>query len=185
MDPREGAAQERVLCQAARAGDEAAWRVLYARAFDTLYASVRRRTGPDPQRVEDVLQETWMIAVRRLRDFDPERGSFTAWLRGISQNVLRNRWRRRPDAAQHLPAATPDDAGGDHAHPLALAEHVAMAMAGLPDRYREVLRAKYEDQLTVTEIAARGQESAKAVESLLSRARAAFRLAYRRLEPRG
>ena len=62
MNETEGTARDRVLCEAARMGDESAWRVLYAQAFDALYASVRRRAGPDAQQVEDVVQETWMIA---------------------------------------------------------------------------------------------------------------------------
>ena len=44
--------------------------------------------------------------------------------------------------------------------------------------YEAVLRAKYLDRQTVEEIAAARGETMKAVESLLSRARQAFREAY-------
>jgi RNA polymerase sigma-70 factor (ECF subfamily) len=58
------------------------------------------------------------------------------------------------------------------------AERVAAALAGLPERYEGVLRMKYLDRLSVAEIAATSGETEKAVESLLTRARAAFREAY-------
>jgi len=59
---------------------------------------------------------------------------------------------------------------------------IAGTLLALPARYRAVLKAKYEEHLAVAEIAAEWGETPKGVESLLSRARAAFREAYRRLE---
>ena len=59
------------------------------------------------------------------------------------------------------------------------AERIAAALAGdLPERYEAALRMKYLDRRTVAEIAAEWGETEKAVESLLGRARAAFREAY-------
>jgi RNA polymerase sigma-70 factor (ECF subfamily) len=51
-------------------------------------------------------------------------------------------------------------------------------LVALPDHYESVLRAKYLDGRSVAEIALQRGESEKAVESLLTRARAAFREAY-------
>ncbi len=51
-------------------------------------------------------------------------------------------------------------------------------MASLPEHYEAVLRAKYLDGQSMADIAAARGESVKAVESLLTRARAAFRAAY-------
>jgi RNA polymerase sigma-70 factor (ECF subfamily) len=55
---------------------------------------------------------------------------------------------------------------------------VTAALATLPDRYEAVLRMKYLDRMSVADMAAANGETEKAVESLLSRARAAFREAY-------
>ena len=55
---------------------------------------------------------------------------------------------------------------------------MAAALAALPDHYEAVLRAKYLDRQTVEAIASARGDSPKAVESLLSRARQAFREAY-------
>ena len=50
-----------------------------------------------------------------------------------------------------------------------------------PERFEAVLRAKYEEFLSVAEIANRWQVSGKAVESLLTRARHAFRETFSRV----
>ena len=54
-----------------------------------LHAVATRMLGSSAE-ADDVVQETWLTAVRRIRAFDPERGPFAAWLRGIAANVLRN-----------------------------------------------------------------------------------------------
>jgi RNA polymerase sigma-70 factor (ECF subfamily) len=186
MEPGDPNWEERALRAAALAGDDAAWRALYERAFGPLHAFVHLRTGRRDDATEEALQECWLTAVRRMRDFDPGKGTFEGWLRGIAENVLRNR--RRSAARERArtgvdlgsAAGSREDArGGD------LSEGIALALTALPARYQEVIRAKYEEDLPVAEIAARRGESPKAVESLLSRARAAFRKAYRSLGGEG
>jgi len=58
-------------------------------------------------------------------------------------------------------------------------ERIAATLDILPDRQEAVLRAKYLDSQSVAEIAAQWNETPKAIESLLNRARQAFREAYR------
>ena len=178
--------EERGLRDAVLRGDAGAWRVLHDRCFEPLYGFVYLRAGRRRDRAEDVVEESWMIAVRRIATFDPERGTFSSWLRGIAENVLRNRarrWQRDDAVLRGSPAVDELVAahGGAETH-LETAEHVALALAGLPERYREALRSRYQEDRTVDEIATRSGDTPKAVESLLSRARAAFREAYRRLE---
>jgi len=178
-------AQERALRDAVIAGDEAAWRVLYEQHFSPLYGHITFRVGGRRDRAEEVAQECWAIAVRRIRRFDPKAGTFGAWLHGIAENVLKNkhrRWRRRDGAEAPLreEQAAPAVASPDTT--AALAEHVATALGMLPECYQEMIRAKYRDGKTVAEIAEERNQTAKAVESMLSRARAAFRKEYRRLD---
>lgn len=182
MDASERKWLERGLRDAVLAGDEAAWKCLYDACFERLYAYVYYRVNRDVSRTEEVVQDCWLVAVRRIRRFDPDRGAFEQWMRGIADNVLRNKWRRwwwrrtveiRPDVAQ-------DAAGAGER--LGVAEQVSVVLAGLPSRYEAVLRAKYEEQMRVAEIATCWNETPKAVESLLSRARQAFRKAYTSLD---
>jgi DNA-directed RNA polymerase specialized sigma24 family protein len=66
--------------------------------------------------------------------------------------------------------------------PSEAAERVAWVLAELPEEYAHVLRAKYEENQPVAEIAKSCGRSAKAVESLLSRARVAFRKSWAGLD---
>ncbi|HZU36779.1 MAG TPA: RNA polymerase sigma factor, partial [Gemmataceae bacterium] len=95
MQSEERVQRERALRRAVLAGDEAAWRTWYAESYERLHAYVCWRSGGTPDLAEDVLQETWLTAVRRIRSFDPLQGSFLGWLRGIAANVLRNHLRAR------------------------------------------------------------------------------------------
>jgi RNA polymerase sigma-70 factor (ECF subfamily) len=100
-------------------------------------------------------------------------------LRGIAVNLLRNRFRRNGRRRTELLV---DDAVDPTAARRAAAERVAAALGALPTHYEAVLRAKYLDGGSVVDIAADRGETPKAVESLLSRARSAFRTAYLDLE---
>lgn len=173
--------EERGLRAAVLRGDQEAWRVLFDRCFDALFAYIDYRTGRRGDRTEEVVQEAWMIAVRRFDSFDPTRSSFESWLRGIALNILRNHQRawKRAASLEDLEAVAVEDGSGPE---IELAEQISLALTALPERYQSVLRAKYEEKLSVVEIARRWKESAKAVESLLSRAREAFRKAYTGLE---
>ncbi|MDB5306571.1 MAG: sigM 8 [Gemmataceae bacterium] len=173
--------RERAVRDAVLAGDGAAWRAWYDDHFPRLAAYVAWRSGGLPDLADDVLQETWLTAVRRLRAFDPARGPFFAWLCGIAANVARSavrtrrrlRYRSRPlDGVPDPPAGSPDPVTVEKA------ERVAAALAALPEHYEAVLRAKYLDRHTVDEIAAARGVSPEAVGSLLSRARQAFREVY-------
>jgi RNA polymerase sigma-70 factor (ECF subfamily) len=170
--------RERGLRSATLAGNENAWRTWYEESYPGLAAYVAWRCAGLRDLADEVLQETWLTAVRRLRHFDPKRGSFADWLRGIAANVLRNQFRRRARRASRLrPLNGPYTAPADNAD-RGKAESVARALAQLPEHYEAVLRAKYLDQQTVDQIAADRNETPKAIESLLTRARQAFREVY-------
>jgi RNA polymerase sigma-70 factor, ECF subfamily len=181
------AASERVwleqgLRAAVLAGDEAAWQAWYDESYPGLYRYVQWRCGGLRDDADEVVQDTWLTAVRRVRSFDPAAGSFAAWLRGIAANLLRNHFRSR--RRRRVETLGQDVADGRPAEEKVRrrAESVARALAALPRRYEEVLRAKYLDGHSVADVAAAWGETPKAVESLLSRARQAFREAYTETE---
>jgi RNA polymerase sigma-70 factor (ECF subfamily) len=177
MLPSERVRQEEALRGGVLAGDAAAWRRLYDHAYAELWAYVIWRCAGLRDLAEEVTQETWLIAVRRIRDFDPQQGGFRSWLRGIAAHVLLNQLRsRRRQPVQSLPelAEPARDVVGQREQ----GELIARALAELPERSEAVLRAKYLDQMSVEEIAADWGQTTKAIESLLTRARQAFRTAY-------
>ena len=126
------------------------------------------------------------MAVRRIRSFDPERGSFADWLRGIAANLLRNQLRKgRPTPS--LNGVSPGietlaSASSNETQRRDRSEQIALALSQLPERYEAALRAKYLDQQSVAQMSETWLETPKAIESLLTRAREAFRQEYQRLE---
>lgn len=85
---------------------EAAFTALYRRHAAAAYGLAVRlcgRTG-----AEDVAQDAWIRAMRRLHAFD-RRSAFRTWLCGIVVNCCRERWRTQPPEAEPVePAATSD-----------------------------------------------------------------------------
>ncbi len=177
--------REHTLRRAVLAGDETAWRAWYDESFAGLRAFVLWRCAGLRDLADEVVQETWLTAVRRVRRFDPKQGSFAGWLRGIAAHLLRNHLRRqalrngRPVPAVERPAAPV----GDDLERREEAQRVAHSLAALPEHYEAVLRAKYLDGQSVQEIAAARGETPKAVESLLTRARQAFRTLFEEQAP--
>jgi RNA polymerase sigma-70 factor (ECF subfamily) len=181
--------QERLLRSAVLAGDQRAWQAWYDQSYEPLYRYVHWRSGGLEDLAEEVVQETWLVAVRRVRTFDPRQGSFLAWLRGIAANVLCNRLRRRARTdrrEKHLHDEVPSQESVEtELTRREQAERIARALADLPEHYEAVLRAKYLESASVAQIAETSEQTSKAVESLLTRARQAFRERYQALESEG
>lgn len=81
---------------------------LYAEHYDFLWRCAMR-LGTPPADLEDVVQECFVIALRRFGDFDPRgRARSSTWLFGILRNVQRNHARatRRRHARLELLAQT-------------------------------------------------------------------------------
>ncbi len=177
---------EQALRKRILAGDASAWQELYQSSFHGLWRGLAaRHAWWARDQLEEVVQESWLIAIRRIAQFDPNRAPFRKWLRGIAENVLRNHKRRRwleVSQRQSLqaiefyesPALAAGTAVGE------LRELLALSWGELPEHYRQALGDKYVEEMSVQEMAARRSVSPKAVESLLSRARDAFRTVYSR-----
>ncbi|MBN2294599.1 MAG: RNA polymerase sigma factor [Pirellulales bacterium] len=185
MEPSNRIQRDRMLRRAVLAGDDRAWLVWYEESFDELYAYVHWRCGARRDQADEVVQETWLTAVRQVRKFDPARASFLIWLRGIATNVLRSHMRKQMTSQKHretVDVETLADASADlHQAKQQRKQRglrVAQTLNRLPDHYDEVLRAKYLDNLTVAQIATVRGETPKAIESLLGRARSLFREIY-------
>jgi RNA polymerase sigma-70 factor (ECF subfamily) len=165
MDPRDRVLREKLLHSAVLAGSEQAWQTLYDQAYDRLNAYASWRCGGNKELIADVVQETWLVAVRRIRSFDAEKGAFADWLTGIAANVLRNHFRSAAFRNGHMAQTTvePVELGSE----LGRAEHdrsarVAQCLSELPERYEAVLRAKYLEKQSVNEIADAWNETPKA-----------------------
>lgn len=176
MDEGRDDEEERWLRARVLAGDESAWRRLHEAHFASLLAYVHAAARGDRRLVEDVVQDAWMIALRKIRRFDPDKGSFHAWITGIARHALANAKRREIRRAhRELPEAAASPTIDDASTERRAALWGALLM--LPARYRAVLEEKYVVGRSVADMAGSRGESEKSVESALTRARAALRRA--------
>jgi RNA polymerase sigma-70 factor (ECF subfamily) len=183
MSGGDRAGNDRRWHAAVLAGDEAAWRAGYDAAYDTVRRYVHWRCGGLADLADDAIQETWLMAVRRIGNYDPTRGPFATWVCGISANVVRNSLRSRRRLTLRVGALAGDcPAPSSDIRQDDTAERTARALAELPDHYEAALRDKYLLGLPVAAMAADRGDSVKAVESLLTRARESFRDILERLD---
>lgn len=172
---------EQGLRDAALAGDAEAWRVLVEQHQDAVRRYLAWRLGGCIASLDDLTQESWLIAARSMRKFAPSRGTFQHWLFGIAANVCRNhlRTRRRSTQLPYPQDLEPAEQSNDDQR----AHRVADALTLLPEHYERLLRAKYFEGASVECIACTEKQTAKAIESMLTRARAAFRELYEKDSP--
>ncbi len=93
-------------------GDVESFRLLVRRYERPLYGQIRNLV-PDAHDGEDVAQEVFLTAYRRLASYDPAQGAFSTWLLTIARNKCLNALKkRRPVVLERLPerpaAGTPD-----------------------------------------------------------------------------
>lgn len=175
--------------RAAQDGDRAAIGAFYDAHVDGLYAFVFYRVGRDQALAEDVVQETFTLALTRKAEYDPARGSVGSWLTVLSRNVIRDHLRdhkrtdqfqaawERIDAtlAQTFAAMAERPLPGEVLERAETRDLVHMAVANLPEQYRTALTRKYVDGESLETLSGELGISIDATKSLLARARRAFR----------
>lgn len=135
------------LIEATLTGNVEAYGVLVGQYQHSLVAAARHLTR-NATDAEDLAQEALVDAYTHLRSLQ-DRGKFRAWLFGILRHKCLNYLQRRApehlsldDYAETLPAPAPVD-GAD----------LAELLDGLPLEYREILAARYLQELSYAEIA--------------------------------
>lgn len=179
---------DRHLVQRLLEGDEAAFSGFIDDFYPRLYRFAFPRVGRDPEVARDVVQGTFEKLIPRLGSYRGEAGLFT-WVCGFCRFEVAAYWRRQgrraPEVAlfeetPHVRAALeslahPQEPVDETLHRKQLARLVWTTLDHLPVRYGNALEWKYIKGQSVREIAARLDVSPKAAESILTRARQAFR----------
>ena len=155
------------------------------RHLDEVYGFVFHLVGGDRTIAEDLNHETWLEAMDGIDQCNAALGSFRNWLFGIARKRVALHYRRRALAGnltslgdQFGEAVEWGDISVLPEDVLEQVERVSLVRAAillLPDERREALLCKYVEGLSVKTIAIRMGRTAKAVESLLSRAREQMR----------
>lgn len=162
-----------------RDGSDADFRRRAVECLDSLYAFAVSLCH-DRAAAEDLVQETYLRALRALRHPAPDE-NLRAWLFTILHNVWRNEHRRRaPDSLESLPEVQRTLPSQELLPEEALArleqqERVREAVAALPGAYREVVMLRFGEGFSYHQIATILDCPAGTVMSRLARARALLR----------
>jgi RNA polymerase sigma-70 factor, ECF subfamily len=175
------------LARGVIAGRREAFEQLFTIYFPRLYRFALVRTRYDEDLAEEVAQATLCKGLDKLRGYRGEASLFT-WLCTLCRHELGLHYARSQRAAsleqiEEMPAlrAALESLEADGASPEQqaardqIARCVRATLDFLPARYAQVLEWKYTHGESVRQIGLRLTLSDKAVESLLTRARAAFR----------
>lgn len=155
--------------------DPAALRAAYDAHGAVIFSFCRRSLGNDL--ASDVTQEVFVAAWRNRSRFDASRGTLRSWLFGIARyKVLGALRSQAPLHAVHDPDEERLRVEPSEVDRLADRLVVEEAMAGLPDRVREVLQLAYIEDLTHQQIAERTRLPLGTVKSDIRRALARLRL---------
>ena len=169
------------LVASARAGDSQAFAALIGR-YETRVVRLVRGMVPESD-VEDVTQDAFLKAFRKLSAFDG-RSSFYTWIYRIASNTAMD-WRKRERHRRHAPL--PEGPEGEDAVPSRdagpqaaarrneLAAAIDRAVANLPGHYHEIVVLREVQGLSYEEIAETLGISKGTVESRLFRARERLR----------
>lgn len=149
---------EQALIARCLAGEEAAYALLYQRYAATIYRLVYSLLQ-HRQDAEEVLQDSFEYAFRRLEAYDERRASFKTWLYRIavsrSRNKRRRRWLPALPLTQEAGEQIADQSLPQPEEGLALSEQqraVWKALQALSPRLRETAILRYYDELTYVEI---------------------------------
>ncbi|WP_299007664.1 sigma-70 family RNA polymerase sigma factor [uncultured Caulobacter sp.] len=183
---------DEILFDAARGGDEKAFRVLVDR-----HARVVRRLAlsilGDAHDAEDIAQEAFVAAWRARESWKPE-ARFTTWLHRIAVNKAIDRYRGRratPEPAEvitRLADASPSAPTEDQQQALERRESARSlrdCLGRLPTSQRQALTLYYFEDLDVARIAGVLNTTEQAVRSLLKRGKQALRLLIQRQKSLG
>ena len=170
------------LVAGVRAGNDRAFEVLYRRYQSRITAYVRSMVH-DHGRAEDITQEVFMSALRRMRETDTPI-AFKPWIYEIAKNACIDAWRRSRnlnevsfDAQDGVgaddhgrlagPGVTPDSA----IDTKVAFDNLCGALGGLSQTHHEILVMREFEGLSYREIGERLGMSRPGVESTLFRAR--------------
>jgi RNA polymerase sigma-70 factor (ECF subfamily) len=186
--------RDRALARRVASGDHAAFDEFFHEYFPRLYRFTLSRVDNDESLAEEIVQRTLCIVVRKMGTYRGEALLFS-WLCQICRSEMSAIFKRLGREARHAmplednPAvqAAMESLSADLHDPATtrqreeVARFVRVTLEFLPSNYATALEMKYIRGCSVAEIGERLGIGTKAAESVLTRARAAFKEGFRSL----
>lgn len=136
-------------------GYEAAFTALYDRYGNRMYRYFYRMLWQDAGRAEDFAQDLFLKIIEKPHMFHPDR-NFRTWLYALALNMCRNEYRRRKpvesvvlEAAEELPSGPFPDAIDRQL----FEQELRGVIDQLSESHKQCFVLRYQEELTVTEIA--------------------------------
>lgn len=156
---------------------EQVFEILIRENADMLLAYLRSAVR-DEHAVEDLFQESMLVAWRKIEQYDRDR-PFGAWLRGIARNLALAHYRERARQDQPLDEASMEwlEARFVQVHTLAgdtLGEKLLAlrdCVQALPKEYRQPVQLRYAESLSLSEIGNMLQLATETLKKRLTRAK--------------
>lgn len=159
---------EQRIAQRLGDGDERAFEELYARCSRATFGVLLQMLG-DRERAADVQQQVFHEVWRRGAEYDADRAGLLTWVLTIARSRAIDELRRkRPDPVDPVDVTVAVGAGNPAAAPIAggrpgtseqdavIGEwRIAGLLERLPEDERELLRMRFHDDLSQTQIAER------------------------------
>jgi RNA polymerase sigma-70 factor (ECF subfamily) len=173
------------LVEQARSGSREAFGCLVQR-YERKLMKVIGRFVRDPDAVEDIAQETFLKAFRRLDQFDASR-RFGPWILRIGVNQVydtlrrkrRRNWLRLFADTPHDHSPDPPDTSGTNRD---LHEEVRQVLDSLPKTYKTILILRDLESFSTAEVAAIMQRRESTIRWKLAEARRRFQQAWKARE---
>lgn len=132
----------------------------------------------DPHLAEDLFQETSIIVLKKLTDFDRSH-DFSAWVRGIALNLARNALRKEqylhlmpsPELAAAIERTHEASSSREIAEMSGRLEHLNRCLAQVESRQRKLLELRYRQGASLQMIAEELGRTPGAIQVALSRVR--------------
>jgi RNA polymerase sigma-70 factor (ECF subfamily) len=176
IDQMDAVTDDTDLLMRARDGDTSAFAELATRHRTRMWAVCLNITG-NPSDAEDALQDTLIAAWQNLHKFRGD-ARLTTWLHRIAANSALAVVRRRKANTDVVdfndpdhPVLVDDDAAIGFDEHLALQDQLRLALAEIPDNFREALVLREFADMTYEQIAEHQQVPVQTVRSRLNRAR--------------
>lgn len=184
--------EDKRLVKRLLAGKEQAFNRFFDENFARLYRFVLARVSHDEQIAAEIVQAALSKALMNIGQYRGESALFT-WLCVIARNELADCMKRQSRYRQHI-VLTEDlpeiqavvdsflapavDEPGQQYQKYEMSRLIQVALDSLSPRYGDALEWKYIQGYSVKEIATRLDLSPEAAQSLLARAKRAFREIY-------
>jgi RNA polymerase sigma-70 factor, ECF subfamily len=136
--------------------DEKAFAILYQRYGSRMYRYFYRMLGQHSEQAADFTQDLFIKIIEKNHYYDPNR-SFRTWIYALALNMCRNEYRKntplRAEFPENFSEIPPQGYLPDTLDRQMFGEHLREALTQLSENHRLCFALRYQEELSIAEIA--------------------------------